>query len=70
MSPEKRAKAALFLARFQGRMKAEHMHGMGMGPGMGRGMGPGMMGGRGPGGMGPGPHHMDCPDDCPMHARD
>jgi BMFP domain-containing protein YqiC len=70
MSPEKRAKAALFLARFQGRMKAEHMHGPGMGPGMGRGMGRGMMGGMGPGGMGPGPHHMDCPDDCPMHARD
>ncbi len=49
LSPEKRARALLFLARFQNRFGR---HG---GPGMG---GPGMMrhgpGGRGPGGMGPG----------------
>ncbi len=53
LSPEKRARAVLFLARFQQRMRGM---GGGMGPGMGRGMGPGMMGpGRGRGrGMGPG----------------
>ena len=47
LPPEKRARAAVFLARFQGRF------GMGMGPGGerggARGMGPGM---RGPGGGG------------------
>lgn len=56
LSPEKRARAAVFLAHFQGRF------GAGMGPGMGKGgrggMGPGGRGmgpGRGGGMMGPGP---------------
>jgi hypothetical protein len=67
LSPDKKARAVLFLARFQHRFPG-HMMGPG-GPGMHRGMGPGMMGpGRrgaggpggqgGPGGgfgMGPGP---------------
>jgi hypothetical protein len=67
LTPEKKARAVLFLARFQHRF-AGHMMGPGMGPGGGpgmhRGMGPGMgPGRRGPGrggpggdlGMGPGP---------------
>jgi hypothetical protein len=51
LAPEKRARALLFLARFQNRFGPRHGPGMG-GPGMG---GPGMMrhGGHGPGGMGP-----------------
>ena len=79
LSPQQRAKAALFLAKFQGRMHARFAdrgmgHGMGpgmMGPGMHRGPGggPGMRGGMG---MGPGP--MDdsgmmagcMGGDCPM----
>ena len=48
LSPEKRARALLFLARFQNRFGPRHG-----GPGMG---GPGMMNGRG--GMGHGPGHM------------
>lgn len=68
LSPEQRARAVLFLARFQQRM------GHGMGPGMGGGMGPGMMGGRmggrgmgmGPGpGRGMGPGAMGGPGTCP-----
>jgi Spy/CpxP family protein refolding chaperone len=70
LSPEKKARAALFLGRFQQRMGGG-MGQPGMGPGMGgrgKGMGPGhgpgMMGpgGMGPGGMGPG--HEGCPN-CP-----
>ncbi len=48
LSPEKRARAAVFLARFAGRF------GAGMGPGMGHGGREGMGPGRGPGGPGPG----------------
>ncbi len=55
LSPEKRARALLFLARFQNRFGPRHggpgMGGPGMGHDMMRGHGPG---GRGPGGMGPG----------------
>ena len=64
LTPEKKARAVLFLARFQHRFPG-HMMGPGKGPGMHRGMGPGMgPGRRGPGGpggpggefgMGPGP---------------
>jgi Spy/CpxP family protein refolding chaperone len=75
LSPEKKARAALFLGRFQQRMGGG-MGQPGMGPGMGGGMGggrgkgmgpghgPGMMGpgGMGPGGMGAG--HEGCPN-CP-----
>jgi Spy/CpxP family protein refolding chaperone len=64
LSPEKKARAALFLGRF------EHRMGGGMGPGMGGGMGPGMGGGRGMhgpgmgrGGMGPGGACPNCPWD-------
>lgn len=66
LSPEKRARAVLFLSRFQGRF--------GPGPGMGMRHGPGMMhGGGGKGmGMGPGQGGMGmgmgggmCPD-CPF----
>jgi hypothetical protein len=72
MSPERRAKAAVFFARFQGRM-AGHVgdvtrtrRGPGMGPGMGPGRGRGP-GGPGPGSMGMGPMREECPfDDCPM----
>ncbi len=81
LSPEKRARAAIFLGRFQ-----RHFGGMGMmggpgmgGPGMGgRGMGgmgmggPGMGGmgmgpgmGRGMGGWGRGPGPWGHPEDCP-----
>ena len=75
LSPEKRARAAVFLGRFQqrfgrgmammgmGPMDGPGMGGMGMGPGMGRGMGRGKGMGRGMGGQGPGPGN--CPDDCP-----
>jgi hypothetical protein len=76
LPPEKRARAAIFLGRFQHRFgRGMGMMGMGMmdgpggmGPGMGRGMGGmgGMRGmGRGMGGAGQGPGHWDCPDDCP-----
>jgi hypothetical protein len=64
LSPEKKARAALFLGRFEHRMGPGGM-GPGMGPGMGggrgrgRGMGPGMMGP----GMGHGPGCKDCPWD-------
>ena len=68
LSPEKKARATLFLARFEQKMGP----GGGMGPrkggGMGRGMGGGMGGGMGHGpGMGPGMGHGpgDC-EDCPM----
>ncbi len=73
LPPEKRARAAVFLGRFQqrfGRGMAMMGTGMmdgpgmgGMGPGMGRGMGRGMGMGRGGGGQGPG--QWSCPDDCP-----
>jgi hypothetical protein len=63
LTPDKRARAVLFLERFQRRF----------GPGQG---GPGMKGGRGMrghmhgGGMGMGPGGM-CPNpDCPMHGAD
>jgi len=77
LSPEKRARAAVFLGRFQqrfgrgmammgtGMMDGPGTGGMGMGPGMGRGMGRGMGPGRGMGGGGQGPGQWDCPDDCP-----
>jgi hypothetical protein len=63
LSPEKRARAAVFLAHFQGRFGAGmgpgmergpggRHEGMGHGPGGGHRMGPGPGGG---GGMGPGP---------------
>ncbi len=56
LSPEKKARATLFLARFEQRMGPGGM-GHGKGGGMGRGMGPGG------GGMGPGMGHgPDCPD--------
>ncbi len=77
LSPEKRARAAVFLGRFQQRFgRGMGMMGMGSmdGPGMGMGhgeMGHGGMGhgrgmgmGRGMGGPGQGPGG-DCPDDCP-----
>lgn len=60
LTPEKRARAAVFLAHFQGRFGAgmgPNGHGH-MGPGHGgpgMGHGPGMGGGMGPGGMGPPP---------------
>lgn len=63
LTPEKKARAVLFLARVQQRF------GPGMGPGMGGpgtrggrggpGMGPGMRGGRGPGGFGAGACECD-----------
>ncbi len=80
LSPQKRARAAIFLAHFQGRFGMGRgqgmMHGRGMmkggGPGGGRGMG-------GPGGPAMGPMGMgpmgdcaacadgdDCPEECPM----
>jgi hypothetical protein len=72
LSPEKRARAVLFLSRFEGRFG----HGGGM---MGRGHGPGMMHGRGGMGMGmgmePGQGGMAmgepgaCPD-CPFDEDD
>ncbi len=82
LTPEKKARAALFLARFASRFGG----GPGMmggrpgrmGPGMGRGMGPGMGGGMGGGmgpgmgggmGMGPGPMAGDCPN-CPWNNDD
>lgn len=73
LTPEKKARAVLFLERFQNRFGPGHMMKgrRGMGPGMGRGrMGPGMMGpgGMGPGGMGPtgmGPGMMGGPGDDP-----
>jgi hypothetical protein len=57
LSPEKRARAVLFLARFQNRFgprgPGRGMGGPGMGPGMrGGGRGPGMGAGMGPGAMG------------------
>jgi hypothetical protein len=62
LSPEKRARALLFLEKFRGRFGPRH-GGPGMGPGMmrGRGMGPGPGPGMGAGmgmGMGPGPMGM------------
>lgn len=78
LSPEKRARAAVFLGHFQqrfgggmgmkGMMDGPGMGGMGMGPGMGRGMGMGgrgmgMGGGMGGGGPRTGPGNF--PDDCP-----
>jgi hypothetical protein len=54
LSPEKKARAVIFLAKFQHRFPGPGMHPGMMGPG--RGMGPGMMHhgdkGMGPGGMG------------------
>ncbi len=73
LTPERRARAVLFLARFERRMGHHMGMGHGMGPGMhDRGMGPGgMRGGPGPGMMGGGPGMMmgmgpggACPD-CP-----
>ncbi|HSN92380.1 MAG TPA: periplasmic heavy metal sensor [Anaeromyxobacteraceae bacterium] len=72
LAPEQKARAWLFLSRFEDRFGP----GMGRhrgGPGGGRGMGPGMGGGMGmmmgPG-MGPGPA-MDCPNPgCPWHGDD
>ena len=71
LSPEKKARAVLFLAKFQNRFGPRGAHGgPGMGPGMhggrgkGGGMGPG--GGQGPGagmGMGPGAMGMMGPGD-------
>lgn len=62
LSPEKKARAVLFLAKFQHRFPGPHMMGpggpgMGHGGGMGPGMGPGRRGGRGgpDGGWGMGP---------------
>jgi hypothetical protein len=62
LSPEKKARAVLFLSKFQRRFGAGMGHGMGPGmggpgmggPGMHRGMGPGMKGRGGPGGAGGG----------------
>lgn len=67
LSAEKKARAALFLARFQARMGPGMMGPGGMGRGMGGGMGPGMMG---PGGHrhGPGMGPGDCPN-CPMNEE-
>ena len=78
LSPEQKARAYLFLSRFEDRfgLGMGHGHrgmkggrGMGMGMGPGRGMGPGMGPGRMGGGMGMGPgmgRGMDCPNpDCP-----
>lgn len=62
LTPEKKARAALFLGRF-----GQKMGPGGMGPGMGRG------GGMGPGaGMGPGMGHRHGPGcaDCPMNDDD
>ncbi|MGB8932474.1 MAG: hypothetical protein WCC48_14625 [Anaeromyxobacteraceae bacterium] len=73
LAPQKKARAALFLGRFQQRMGGG-MGSPGMGPGKGGGMGPGhgpgMMGpgGKGPGGMGPGGmmgHGHEGRPDCP-----
>ncbi len=71
LPPEKRARAAIFLGRFQQRfgrgmgMMEMGGPGPGMGPGMmGRGRGGGMGMGRGMGGGGAAPG-WDCPDDCP-----
>jgi hypothetical protein len=70
LSPEKRARAVLFLERFQGRFGPGMGPGMmkfrrgGRGPGMGGGMGMGP--GMGPGmgmGMGPGPGCLSMADD-------
>lgn len=59
LSPEKKARAALFLARFEQKM----------GPGMGgKGKGRGMGGGHGQG-MGPGMGHGPGCKDCPMGAE-
>ena len=58
LSAEKKARAALFLGRFEQRMGPG-----GMGPGGGKGMG----GGMGPGGHRHGPGMGDCPD-CPMRG--
>lgn len=66
LSPEKKARAALFLGRFQQRMGGG-MGQPGMGPGMGGGRGKGMGPGHGPGMMGPagmGAGHEGCPN-CP-----
>ncbi len=75
LSPDKKARAVLFLGRFEQRFPG----GPGMGPGRhgGRGMGPGQ--GMGPGrgmgpmgmnqGMGPGPGAGDCPS-CPWNDDD
>lgn len=65
LTPVKKARAALFLGRFEQRMGGRHGGG-GMGPGMGpgrEGRGPGMRHGGGPG-MGRGEMGM-APDSCP-----
>jgi hypothetical protein len=64
LSPDKRARALLFLEKFQGRFGPRHG---GMGPGMMHGPGAGMRGGRGGGpgmggGMGMGPGAMGMMD--------
>jgi hypothetical protein len=72
LSAEKKARAALFLGRFEQRM-GPGGPGPGMTPGMGRGkgMGPGMGGGMGPGGHqhGPGMGPGNCPN-CPWERED
>jgi hypothetical protein len=68
LSAEKKARAALFLGRFEQRM-GPGMMGPGMGGGRGGGMGGGMMGGPGGHRHGPGMGPGDCPD-CPMHDAD
>jgi hypothetical protein len=74
LSPEKKARAALFLGRFEQRMGPGGPGMMGPGGGMGPGMGPGRDGRRGPPGrrgqgpgMGRGEMSMapPCGDDCP-----
>jgi hypothetical protein len=76
LTPEKKARAVLFLARFSNRFgpgpgmkmggrKGRMMGGNGMGGGMGMGMGAGM------GMAGPGPMAGDCPNpDCPWNDED
>lgn len=62
LSAEKKARAALFLGRFEHKMGPGGM-GPGMGGGRGRGMGPGGGMGMGPGGHQHGPGCQDCPWD-------
>ncbi len=71
LTPQKKARAVMFLARFShrfgggpGMMMGHKARGMmgGPGMGMGRGMGPGM-------GMGPGPMAGECPN-CPWYGDD
>lgn len=68
LSPEKKARAALFLGKFREKIERHMMRGgpgMGMGMNMGGGMGPGMGQGMGPG---PGMNGGAC-GGCPMGGR-